>query len=131
VSDALTKEEPYDGPVDCMGYPVAPVMFDLTPAAIEYARSLAKASGYRWDVVGEDPRVAGKRFVEAAREAQKVFALEADRAALLEVVRAAQWVFVAPLGEEPRPMDKLWQALSALPSHLKDSAALGPASDGA
>lgn len=51
---------------DCMGYALAPVLGLFTDEEIAAARRLSADKGYEWDTVGTDPRVTGKRFLNAA-----------------------------------------------------------------
>ncbi len=52
---------------DCMGYRLKPVMELFTKEEISAAKRLAKAWGYKYDVVGTDPRVCGWRFLRNAK----------------------------------------------------------------
>lgn len=52
--------------LDCMGYPLKPVMDLFTKDEIRAAKRLARPR-YGWDVVGTDPRVVGWRFLRDAK----------------------------------------------------------------
>ena len=53
--------------LDCMGYRLKPVMDLFTKEEIAAAKRLAKARGYKFDVVGTDPRVYGWQFLRDAK----------------------------------------------------------------
>jgi len=52
---------------DVMGYALAPVRALFTADEWKTAKRLAKAHGFLWDCVGQDPRVMGWRFLRDAK----------------------------------------------------------------
>jgi hypothetical protein len=53
--------------LDKMGYSNAEIFKEVSMSQLEGARALAKHHSYQWDVVAEDPRVSGRRFLEDAK----------------------------------------------------------------
>lgn len=52
---------------DIMGYDLAPFLAHFTAKEIAAAKAMSALAGYKWDCVGVDPRVHGRRFLDAAK----------------------------------------------------------------